>query len=261
MATETVNVGTRFPFINLAKAVGRAQQLFNADQRGREMGVAAAFAVWGYSEKSSGGFQTVAALKMYGLLKDADGGDARKVGLTDAALRYFRDEREDEKKKALAAFALAPKLIAALWNQWHGSPPADAVARSHLKADRGLNDQGARSLLAIYKENLAFAELKGDSMPPANDAEVEGEGGKGRERSDGDPPPPKPDSPPPRNQTEKLMAGERVVFTEEGKPSQYLKLIASGDLDQGLLEALEDFVKRQRKRLQAEVLKEFGVDQ
>ena len=45
------------------------------------------------------------------------------------------------------------------------------------------------------------------------------------------------------------MAGERIVFTEEGKPSQYPKLIASGDVDDGLLEALEDFVKRQRKRL------------
>jgi hypothetical protein len=43
--------------------------------------------------------------------------------------------------------------------------------------------------------------------------------------------------------------GERVVFTEEGQPSQYLKLIASGPIDDELLEALEDFVKRQRRRL------------
>jgi hypothetical protein len=46
------------------------------------------------------------------------------------------------------------------------------------------------------------------------------------------------------------MEGERVVFTEEGQPNQYLKLIASGELDAELLEALEDFVKRQRKRLE-----------
>ncbi|MFZ5784186.1 MAG: hypothetical protein ACOY4R_28660 [Pseudomonadota bacterium] len=48
-----------------------------------------------------------------------------------------------------------------------------------------------------------------------------------------------------------VLSGERVVFTEEGKPSQCLKLIASGDVYDGLLEALEDFVKRQRKRLKA----------
>ena len=48
-----------------------------------------------------------------------------------------------------------------------------------------------------------------------------------------------------------IMEGERIAFTEEGSPGQYLKLIASGDVDDTLLEALEDFVKRQRKRLAA----------
>jgi hypothetical protein len=47
----------------------------------------------------------------------------------------------------------------------------------------------------------------------------------------------------------KLMDGERVVFTEESNPQNYLKLIASGDVDETMLEALEDYVKRQKKRL------------
>jgi hypothetical protein len=47
----------------------------------------------------------------------------------------------------------------------------------------------------------------------------------------------------------KVMAGERVVFTEENNPQQYLKLVASGEVDDTLLEALGDYVKRQRKRL------------
>lgn len=45
------------------------------------------------------------------------------------------------------------------------------------------------------------------------------------------------------------MEGERVVFTEENDPQTYVKLIASGIVDDTLLEALEDYVKRQRKRL------------
>ena len=47
------------------------------------------------------------------------------------------------------------------------------------------------------------------------------------------------------------MDGERIVFTEESNPQTYLKLVASGAgaLDDSLLEALEDYVKRQRKRL------------
>ena len=49
----------------------------------------------------------------------------------------------------------------------------------------------------------------------------------------------------------RVMDGERVAFTEESQPGQYLKLIASGDVDDFMLEALEDYVKRQRRRLQA----------
>ncbi len=47
------------------------------------------------------------------------------------------------------------------------------------------------------------------------------------------------------------MEGERVVFTEETDPQTYVKLVASGIVDDSLLEALEDYVKRQRKRLQS----------
>jgi hypothetical protein len=46
------------------------------------------------------------------------------------------------------------------------------------------------------------------------------------------------------------MDGERVVFTEESNPQNYLKLIAS-DVDETMLEALEDYVKRQKKRIVA----------
>ena len=43
--------------------------------------------------------------------------------------------------------------------------------------------------------------------------------------------------------------GDRVVFTEESNPQQYLKLIASGDVDETMLGALEDYLRRQNKRL------------
>jgi hypothetical protein len=46
-----------------------------------------------------------------------------------------------------------------------------------------------------------------------------------------------------------VMEGERVVFTEESNPQNYLKLIASGEVDATMLEALQDYVKHQKKRL------------
>jgi hypothetical protein len=45
------------------------------------------------------------------------------------------------------------------------------------------------------------------------------------------------------------MQSERVVFTEESNPQNHLKLIASGEVDGTMLEALEDYAKRQKKRL------------
>lgn len=45
------------------------------------------------------------------------------------------------------------------------------------------------------------------------------------------------------------MEGERVVFAEESSASRHVKVVASGDMDETLLDALQDYVNRQRKRL------------
>lgn len=153
------DVTTRFPFINLEKAIKRAEELYKNDNRGRPMAIPTAFAAWGYSEKSSGGNQTVAALKMYGLLFDSGANENRRIQLTDDAIRFFQEEREDHQNELIAQFALTPKLIEALWSDWGDSPPSDAVARSELKIERKLNEQSSKSLLGIYKDNLAFSEI------------------------------------------------------------------------------------------------------
>jgi hypothetical protein len=222
--TDSDRAGVRFPFINLEKAIGRVETLYKADPKGRDMAISAAFGVWEYSEKSSGGFQTVSALKMYGLLRDAAKGDAgRKIALTEDALRYFRDEREEVRQKLLEGFALHPRLIAALWREWKTSPPADTIARSHLKAERGLSDQGARSLLAIYKENIAFANLKGDAKIPEVEEEEEGE-------TDNPPPPHRepPGRTPPPPLRGKLMDGERELATGLLSKTASFRLIVNG---------------------------------
>ena len=159
----------RFPFIGLEKAMTRTKELFDADTRGQEMPVAAAFEVWGYSAKSSGGFQTVGALKSYGLMEASGNG---KIKLTAQARAYFLEERDEERSGLLQQFALSPPAIASLWRgPWGDNPPADTVARSHLKVDRGFNEQSARTLLGIYKNNLTFAGLKGYSIPSKGEGE------------------------------------------------------------------------------------------
>lgn len=157
------DASSRFPFISLEKALTKAQAMYNGDRSGKAMAVATAFELWGYSSKSSGGFQTISALKHYGLLEDEGSKEDRKVKLTEAAKRYFLDEREDVRASALAKFAIAPPLFNALWHidRWSQGIPADTVARSHLKLERKLNDQSSRALLSILKENIEFAGLNG----------------------------------------------------------------------------------------------------
>lgn len=162
--------GVRFPFINLQKALDRAKFLFES-ARGNDVFVKGAFDTWHYSEKSSGGFQTISALKMYGLIEDYGTKEARKIRFTENAKRYFLEEREENKERLKRNFALHPKLIKVLWNQWGDNPPADNIARSQLKLERDLGEQASRTLLNIYKQNLDFAVLKGEEISYRNNGE------------------------------------------------------------------------------------------
>ena len=193
-AKESDEAGSRFPFVNLQKALARAKELYKA-ARDHDVLISDAFGTWGYSLKSSGGHQTVAALKMYGLVRVSGVKDERKLALTDDGLRYFRDEREDVLASLTRNFAVAPRFNRTLYAKWGTAPPADNIARSYLKMDCGLSDQAARSLLAIYKENLSFAKLKGSDRLGDGNGNGEAEGGL--------PPPP-----PPRST---VMEGERVL--------------------------------------------------
>lgn len=231
--------GTRFPFINLQKALDRTEQMFKADPQGRPMAVPTVYDVWGYSSKSSGGHQTVGALKAYGLLHDSGSLADRKLFLTDAAKRYFLDEREGQRAALLKRFALTPKLLAAVWEDWHGSPPADNIARSYLKLDRKLNEQSARSFLGIYKDNIALADLKGSDIVDVEAIEpVTGADAFIRDRDVGTPPPPPPPSPTP-------PAGSAPKVTLDGDQLTIAASIPLKELPTLLkkLKALEAFYK------------------
>lgn len=225
MPVNITRPSNRFPFISLEKALMKAQQLFDGDKSGKPMAVGTAFQLWGYSPKSSGGFQTTGALKLYGLVEDEGANDDRKIKLSTEGRRYFLDERDDVRSAMLGSFALHPPLFYNLWDidNWGDGIPADTVARSHLKLERGLNDQSARSVLSIFKENVQFAGLKagvvrdealdstpngaGDTMPP-QEARVKPMHQQFVRNQD--PPPPPADIP-----SVKLVGNERVVIAAD----------------------------------------------
>lgn len=168
----------RYPFISLTKALERAQEFRRA--AGANAAVATdARKAWGYGEKSSGGDQTIAALSYYGLLEDVGVGPTRRLKLTDAANRYFREERPEMRAELLARFALTPKAMTKLWEMWKHTPPSDAVARSILKLDLKYSDWAADELLKVYRENLQYIPDRTSDYLPSKakvDGQLEGEG-------------------------------------------------------------------------------------
>jgi hypothetical protein len=152
---------TRFPFINLAKSLERGKAIFENDKGGKGLKMPVAFSAWGYSDKSSGGFQTVAALKAYGLLEDEGANDDRSVKLTMEARQYCQSGLDDDRAKLCENFAARPPLMSHLLEHWGRGTVADPVARTYLKTGVGLNEQSARSALGIYKDNLSFISSKG----------------------------------------------------------------------------------------------------
>jgi hypothetical protein len=243
-----------FPFIPLKTAIERLVAFEEFHKRAPvppdRIGPA-----WGMKNNTSQAQQTLAALKAYGLLETRRGDVGRIVALSDDGRTYLRAQQDNIKDGVLRRAALRPKQIETYWRDWGDDRPADAACLDILVLKGGFSQDGAEKFLRVYDATIAFAGLAdSDKMET-----TESEGSGATENGDGDEDDgtqntaavePAQTASTSRPQARvPIMEGERIVFTEEGQPNQYLKLIASGEVDAGLLEALEDFVKRQRKRL------------
>jgi hypothetical protein len=189
-----------------------------------------------------------AALRYFGLLEYQGAGKERTIAISEEGRKYLRAQQEETKREVIKAAALRPKQIAECWELWSNDRPADAACIDDLVQNRAFSVAGARDFLKVYDSTISYAGLTAsDKVDPAASTSGDEEaldGPKGKTGTGFTPPPPFQ----PVGRV-KLMDGERIVFTEESNPQNYLKLIASGDVDETMLEALEDYVKRQKKRL------------
>ncbi|MGH7046398.1 MAG: hypothetical protein ACREE2_08405 [Stellaceae bacterium] len=189
----------RFPFIPLSRAIERVREI-NKNAGQHPILTSDAKKLWGYTEKASGGFQTIAAIRYYGLVESIGAKDRRQLKLTADARRYFLDERPEVHDELVKKFALNPTAFADLWRHWNTEPPADAIARSTLKVEFGYAENAAAELLALYKTNLAFAKL---TRAPDDSPAMVGGGGKQLRV----PPPP----------LEAVKVGDYVQWTSNGQ--------------------------------------------
>ena len=244
-----------YPSLTLAEAMEKAKALYEAEGR-YAIPLSSAFKSWGYAAKSSGGREVRASLRYFGLITIEGDGDAAKVKLTDDALRVLIDQREDqsEKKAIIRRLALNPTAHKKIWGRFSEGIKSEATVHHFLVFEEQFNPEAATALIKEFQATAAYAGLYEPDIVPVIDDPDAGEDDQPEDDPPGGRTPPgdrRPPPPPPKPQVS-VMDGERVAFIEEGQPGQYLKLVASGDVDDYLLEALEDYVRRQRKRLAAQ---------
>lgn len=174
----------KFPFIDLKTAIARAEAFYQCEKR-NSASVPVAMQSWGYKVDSSGGFQTISTLKEFGLMEDFGSKDARRVKLTDRALRIILDKREDatERAKLIKEAALLPKIHNALWQQYQGELPSDSNLRHYLMFDyeTPFNENSVGGFIDQFRSTLAFAKLT-ESDDISSEDEDSGEPGADHER-------------------------------------------------------------------------------
>ena len=163
----TVGRGPSYPFIDLERAIERAQQIAEKGAERSRMPPETFYKLWNYAPKSSGARQTMAALNAYGLVEYVGKGNERRVMLSDLARRIVLDRRPDspERKRAVATAALEPPVFAELFHEYGPLLPDRTVMESWLTIDRGFNQQGAEAAVTNF---IASVELAGLDKPVAS---------------------------------------------------------------------------------------------
>jgi len=186
----------------------------------------------------------LASLRYYGFIEYTGDGDLRQIVITEDGRNVIRAQQPSAKQQLLQKAALRPKEIAKFWPTWGADRPPDDVCLDELTMRNGFSVRGAPLFLRSYDAAIADAGLAHPGKIATDSAEAD-------ESVADDPPPPPPPPPKPRSSTKEIsvMEGERVVFTEESNPRKYVKLVANGEIDETLLDALSSYVERQRNRL------------
>ncbi|WP_027665619.1 hypothetical protein [Rhizobium leguminosarum] len=231
--------GPSFPFIGLEKAVERTRELYAKAKR-FEVRLSDAAADWKYGAKSSGAFQTAAALLAFGLIEDSGSGEARKLRVSDLGRRIMLDERPGMREKHMAEAALKPKLIAEFAERWADGRPDDSHAISDLKFEHGFTDESAPRFLRVFDETIRFTILEDtDKMKEAEKVRDEAFSdflAKPFGQRGGQVTPP--DVPKDSQKGIPLMVGERELTTGILSKGASFRLIVSGSVGEKEIERL-----------------------
>jgi hypothetical protein len=148
-----------YPFLSLREALGRVATLWQHEKR-NSVPVPVAAGHWDYASKSSGAFQTIAALKQFGLVTDEGSGAKRHIRLSELALSILREEETSEPWFThVKTAALKPQIHRDLWSRYGAELPSDKTIQTYLVFDRKFSEQSANALIKEYRDTATFAQL------------------------------------------------------------------------------------------------------
>jgi hypothetical protein len=241
-----------YPSINLQQAIDMVEKIFLASRQNAIDREAAAKDI-GYSGLTGQSAKMLADLAHFGLIEKAGKGGLR---VTDAAVRIIHPRSAAERMATLNEAAYSPALYSAIQKQWPDGFVSENALRGYLMR-AGFSSAAVAPALSSFFETYRFLQQEG-ATESHGQAPVHAQNGPpelGRaatvspDLSHEQPALMGPHAPQSWGGSGvRVMAGERVVFVDE-VGQNYLKLIAAGEPDETMLEALEDYVKRQKKRL------------
>jgi hypothetical protein len=239
-----------YPSSSLGDALEYAKKIHDVN-RTNPIDREAAAKDMGYTGLTGRSAKVLADLSHFGLLEKAGKGGVR---VSRCAVDILYPATPAGRRTALIEAAFAPTLFSELNDHFLDGVPSENALRSYLMR-HGFASAAIPPVVNGYLETCRLIQQEGAS-------ESHGDGEEYVEESLGSktalvvvedktaqavrhPA----TSEPRQTQEVRLSDGERVIFVDEAGPGQYLKLVASGELDVTLLEALEDFTKRWKKRL------------
>lgn len=149
-----------YPFIPVQKALERVQELY-AQEGSHPAPLKSAMGAWGYSPKSSGGRQTLATLRYYGLIEVTGEGDGRMVKVSELGRKIILDKREDNsaKRALIRQVALSPSAHKSLFQEYPNGLPSDGTVHHFLVFRKQYNDTAASELLTEFKQTASYVGL------------------------------------------------------------------------------------------------------
>lgn len=182
-AKKERNRSPAYPAFGLPEAI-RKLQAFHKENAFNWAYSQLAIKSLGYKHTGSTGLRALAALLHFGLLEEAGSGKDRKVRISQRGrtILLAPGERQDERQRAVAAAALAPKVYQNLWTKFGPNLPTVQNLEYELARGDEYNHQIIRDLVRDFVATVEFAKLGASAT-----LESELEGGDNGAPPDGGP--------------------------------------------------------------------------